>query len=205
MNRLLGVATAFLVSSVISAQAEPIKVDMKPGLWQNKMSWDGDTSKEMQSMQTEQMKTAMEEMKKQFADMPPEQRKQMEAIMAQSGMKMSGDGISFQNDQVQISPQGTNAKTCVTQLQIDRGELPDDVDGCKTTLTKVSTNRFKSTHVCTGDQQSSGESEVVFDSPKHYAGTGKMNHEVNGKTHVMSFKMEGTWLSSDCGDIKPAE
>ncbi|WP_062063537.1 DUF3617 domain-containing protein [Cellvibrio sp. OA-2007] len=203
MKTLLSVFVIALGVAVVPLQAEPVKVDMKAGLWENTMTWDVDSAKEIQALQADQMEYAMAQMKEQFANMPPEQRKQMEVITAQMGIKVSDEDVSFQNDQVQISTQGTTAKSCVTQAEIDRGELPDEVDGCKSTLKQLSKNRFKSTHFCAGDEQASGESEVVFDSPKHYTGTGKMNQTIDGKSHTMAFKIAGTWLSSDCTSVKP--
>lgn len=205
MKNLLSSLVVVISAATQSVQAESVKVDMKAGLWENTMAWDADSAKEMQVMQTDQMKAAMDQMKEQFANMPPEQRKQMEAIMAQSGMEIKDDGVSFKNDQVKISSSGTTAKTCITQAEIDRGELPDDVDGCKSTLTKITATRFKSTYVCSGEEQSTGESEVNFHSPKHYSGTGSMVHVMNGEKRTMKFKMEGKWLGTNCGDIKPVQ
>lgn len=203
MNNLLSVLVTSLVVTALPLQAEPIKVDMKAGLWENTVVWDG--GKGASAISPDQMKLAMDEMKKQFANMPPEQRKQMEAMMAQSGMKVTDDGVSLNNNQVQISPSGTKAKICVTQAEIDRGELPDDVKGCESALKKISATQFKSTHVCSGEYSGTGESEVTFHSPKHYTGTGKMNQMMNGEKQTMEFEMEGKWLSSDCGDVKPAQ
>lgn len=205
MKNLLSLLVTVISAAILPAQAEPIKVDMKAGLWENTVTWDGDSANEMQALQTDQMKAAMEQMKEQFANMPPEQRKQMEAIMAQSGMQLSEEGVSFNNDQVQISSSGSNVKTCITQAEIDRGELPDDVDGCTSTIKKISATRFKSTYVCSGEEQTTGESEVHFHSPKHYSGTGKMVHMRDGQKHAIAFTMEGKWLGSNCGDIKPAQ
>nr|AEP84397.1 hypothetical protein [bacterium enrichment culture clone g13] len=205
MNKLFSVLVVALGITVVPLQAEPIKVDMKAGLWENKVIWGGDSTEGTPAIQPDQVKLAMEEMKKQLANMPPEQRKQMEAMMAQSGMKVTDDGVSFNNNQVEISPTGTNAKVCVTQAQIDRGELPDDVKGCESALKKISATQFKSTHVCSGEYSGTGESEVTFHSPKHYTGTGKMNQVMNGEKRTMAFTMEGKWLSSDCGDVKPAQ
>ena len=188
-----------------SAQAESIKVDMSPGLWENNMTWDGEGMKELQAQQTEEMKAAMAQMKEQFATMPPEQRKQMEAIMAQSGLQMNDDGVNFNNDQVQVSSSGTKVKSCITQAEIDRGEFPDNAEGCQSTIQKISATRFKATFICAGAEQSTGESEVTFHSPKHYSGSGKMTTQFEGKPRVMTFKMEGTWLGSDCGSVAPME
>lgn len=203
MKLLLSSLCVVISATVLPVQAEPIKVDMKAGLWENTVTWDADSVKEMQALHADQMKVAMEQMKEQFANMPPEQRKQMEAIMAQSGMEIKEDGMTFNDDQVQISPTGSNVKSCITQAEIDRGELPDDIEGCTSSLKKISATRFTSSHVCSGEDQSAGQSEVTFHSPKHYTGTGKMTQVHEGKTHTMSFKMEGKWLTSDCGTIKP--
>lgn len=136
MKNLLSIFVAVLGVATAPLHAEPIKVDMVPGLWENKVVWGSGGAEGIPAIQPDQVKFAMEEMKKQLANMPPEQRKQMEAMMAQSGMKVTDDGVSFNNNQVEISPTGTHAKLCITQAQIDRGELPDDVKGCESVLKK---------------------------------------------------------------------
>jgi hypothetical protein len=197
------VTVAVMGAAVMSAQAEPVKVDMKAGLWENTMTLDADSAKEMQAMQGAQMKAAMDQMKEQFANMPAEQRKQMEAIMAQSGVELSEEGVSVNNDQVQISSSGSKVKNCITQAEIDRGELPDAGDGCTSMLTQISPTRLKSTQVCSGADQTTSESEINFHSPSHYSGKGKMVQLMDGKKHEMNFEIEGKWLSSNCGEIKP--
>lgn len=205
MNNLLSAFVGVLTVTALPLHAEPIKMDMKAGLWENAVVWSSDSAEAAQGIQPDQMKLAMDEMKEQFANLPPEQRKQMEAMMAQSGMQVTDDGVSFNNNQVEISPSGTKAKLCITQAEIDRGELPDDVKGCESALKKISATQFKSTYVCSGEYSGTGESEVTFHSPKHYTGTGKMNQLMNGEKNTMEFKMEGKWLSSDCGDVKPVQ
>lgn len=205
MKNLLSILVAVLGVTAVPLHADPVKVDMVPGLWENKVVWGAGGTEGTPAIQPDQVKFAMEEMKKQLANMSPEQRKQVEAMMAQSGMKMTDDGVSFNNNQVEISPTGTIAKLCVTQAQIDRGELPDDVKGCESVLKQVNATQFKSTHVCSGQYSGTGESEVTFQSPKHYTGAGKMNQVTNGEKRTMDFTMEGKWLSSDCGDVKPAQ
>jgi hypothetical protein len=205
MKNLLSILVAVLGVTAVPLHADPVKVDMVPGLWENKVVWGGGGTEGAPAIQPDQVKFAMEEMKKQLANMSPEQRKQMEAMMAQSGMKLTDDGVSFNNNQVEISPTGTIAKLCVTQAQIDRGELPDDVQGCESVLKQISATQFKSTHVCSGKYSGTGESEVTFQSPKHYTGAGTMNQVTNGVKRTMAFTMEGKWLSSDCGDVKPAQ
>lgn len=196
MKNPLLLLVVVISAAVLPAQAEPIKVDMKAGLWENTMKWDAGSAKEMQAMQTDQMK-------ERYANMPVEDRQQIEAIMAQSGMEFKEDGFTVNNDQIKISSSGSTVKSCITQAEIDRGELPDNVEGCTSTLKKISATRFTSTHVCEGESQSRGQTDITFHSPKHYTGVGKMTQVLNGKAHNMSFKMEGKWLSGDCGNSKP--
>ncbi|HEX7763905.1 MAG TPA: DUF3617 domain-containing protein, partial [Cellvibrio sp.] len=72
MNKTLLIGSMLMLA--LPALAESIKVDMAPGLWENKMQYTGDGAAQMQQMQSTQMEAAMAEMKKQFAAMPAEQR-----------------------------------------------------------------------------------------------------------------------------------
>jgi Protein of unknown function (DUF3617) len=203
MQKLIQYSVLMLSVFSLSGAAQTIKLDMQPGLWENSFKMTGESNKELQSIQNDQMKKAMEEMKKQLANMPPEQRKQVEAMMAQSGVKIEGDSIKMQNDAVKISSEGTQVKQCITQAEIDRGDFPDDDENCKSTLTQISKNHFKATHKCTGENPSHGESDVIYDSNRHYSGKGSMTQTIDGKQHMLEIEMEGKWISSDCGNIKP--
>lgn len=194
----------FLVGVMCAAVAQAqIKIDMKPGLWENSVKITGEGMAQMQHLYSEQMKQAMEDMKKQMANMPPEQRKMMEDAMAASGMQVNEDSIGFQDNQVTISKDGTVAKQCVTQADIDKGQLPEMDENCKSTLTQLDKNRFKSTHACGGENPSTMEAEVVFHSSTHYTGQGTSRQVIHGKPVEMIVNMEGKWLASHCGDVKP--
>lgn len=80
MKALLSIVVVAISASALSAQADPVKVDMDAGLWENKITF-GSVTDGTPVVQPDQMKLAMDEMKKQLANMPPEQRKQMEAMM----------------------------------------------------------------------------------------------------------------------------
>ncbi len=202
MKKTLLLGAVLAVALPVTAQS--VKVDMAPGLWENKITYTGDGAAKMQQMQSAQMEAAMAEMKKQFAAMPAEQRKQMEALMAQSGMQVTEEGLSFNDNQVNFSSEGITAKSCVTKEQIDSGDMGmDDSDECSSTLTQVSKNHFKSVQVCTGDNPSRNESEIIFSSPKRFSGTGQMTQTINGVQNKVSIAVDGTWLGSNCGDIEP--
>ncbi|QEI11745.1 DUF3617 domain-containing protein [Cellvibrio japonicus] len=191
------------LSIACSAQAQ-VKVDMKPGLWENTITMDGEGVKQMEAMHSSQMQQAMEEMKRQMANMPAEQRKMMEEAMAASGIHVNEDSVSLANGQVNINKNGMLAKQCITQEEIDRGEVADVGDECQSTLTQIAKNRFKSTQVCTGENSSTTETEIVFHSPTHYTGKGSSSQVFNGQQYSTNITMEGKWIDSDCGDILPA-
>lgn len=202
-----GMKTALLLSvfMALPALANSVKLDMVPGLWENNMRYSGEGAAQMQQMQAAQMEAAMADMKQHLASMPPEQRKQMEAMMAQAGMSLSDEGIAFDQQQVNINSDGMSSKSCITQAQINSGDLGmDDGEGCTSTLTQINGNRFKSVQVCTGENASRSEGDIVFNSPKRYTGTGVLTQTIDGQSHRVTVAFEGRWLGGDCGDI-PAQ
>jgi hypothetical protein len=168
-----------LILTALPAMAQTTK----PGLWE--------MTNKMQSSSGE-MEKAMANMEKQMASMPPEQRKQMQDMLAKQGMSMgtaAGGGMSM--------------KMCITKEMADRNELPQQQQGdCKTTQSPRSGNTMKISYVCT-QPPSSGEGVITFNGDTAY--TMKMNTTttVKGKTEKMTMDAAGKWLSADCGNIKP--
>ena len=164
-----------LFAAAVLALALPAGAQtMKPGLWEmsNKMSGG-------------QMDQAMAEMQKAMAEMSPEQRKQMQAAMAQRGVKMvpgAGGGMAVQ--------------MCLTKEMVERNDVPMD-KGCTTTRNERSGGRMKFAFTC-GNPPSSGEGEASF-TPETY--TSRMTMKTAGDTMTMEGK--GRWLKADCGDVKP--
>lgn len=199
-TRVLSLMGLLATGAAFPTQADTLKVDMKPGLWEHRITLVGGND---MAAQTEQMQKAMEEVKKQMAGLPPEQRKMMEEMMAQQGMKFSDQGVSMQNNKVQISKDGTIVKQCVTQAQIDKGYLPETGDECKPTITQISKTKFKTTYTCTGQQNVTGEGNIEFTSPTQYKGKSHFITNNDGKSQRYETEQTGSWLSSDCGDIEP--
>jgi hypothetical protein len=179
MKFTLPFLAAFTLAMATGANAQ----STKPGLWE--------INTKMQSSSGE-MEKAMANMEKQLASMPPEQRKQMQDMMAKQGVSMgssSGGGMSM--------------KTCLTKEMAERNELPQQQQGdCKTTQSPRSGNTMKFAYVCT-QPPSSGEGVMTFSGDTAY--TMKMNTTttVKGKPEKMSMDSSGKWLSADCGNIKP--
>lgn len=197
------IVIGLLAVAGLSFEAQAFNVDMKPGLWEHKFKMDARGQGSAQKAQAEQMANAMAEMKKQMANMPPEQRKMMEDMMAQQGITVSDKGVEMPSQGVQITKDGTTVKACLTQEEIDRGELPKSDDNCEEKITQTAPNILKVTYICNGDQPSRGEGTIVFQNNKAYTGDVSYTTSIDGKTETFNATQSGKWLSSNCGDIKP--
>jgi Protein of unknown function (DUF3617) len=170
---LIGAALAL---AVLSAQAQT----QAPGLWEHTVN--------MKSSGGE-MERAQAEMQKQLAAMSPEQRKQMEQMMAGRGMAMG--------------PQGTTMKVCVSKEQAARPAEPRMDGDCTQKDVQRSGNSVRFKFECTKPRPTSGEGEWTFSSDKAYTGRMLMMSEAKGRPQEMKMDMAGKWLGADCGDIKP--
>jgi hypothetical protein len=167
-------AGAFAVSA--SAQ------NMKPGLWEvtnNMKSASGDMEKQRAEMQ------------KQMASMPPEQRKMMEDMMAKQGVKMGAAG-----------PGSMTSKMCVTKEMAERNEMPAERGDCKTTKNERRGNTINMAFQCS-NPPSTGEGQYTIVSPEAYTMKMTVRSNMQGKAETMNMDMNGKWLGSDCGSIKP--
>ena len=192
-----------LVTAGLSFNAYAFQVDMKPGLWEHKFKMDDRGQSSVQKEQAEQMAGAIEEMKKQMANLPPEQRKMMEDMMAQQGIKMTDKGVEMPSQGVQISKEGATVKACLTQEEIDRGELPKGDENCEQKITQTSPKVLKVIYICKGEQPSRGEGTIVFQNNKSYTGDISYTTIVQEKQETFHAIQSGKWLSSDCGEVKP--
>ena len=174
LTHALPAAALVLVSFLAAAQTQV------PGLWEH--------SFKMKSQDAETDK-AMADMQKQMAAMPPEQRKQIEQMMASRGMSMGA--------------QGTTVKVCVTKEDVARKAEPQFREGCTQQVVQRTANSMKVKFECTKPQPMSGEGEMSFISDKAYTGKSTMTSQANGKAQQMTMEMAGKWLAADCGDVKP--
>ena len=132
---------------------------------------------------------ALADMQKQMAAMAPEQRKQIEQMMASRGMSMGA--------------QGTVLKVCVTKEDVARKAEPQFREGCTQQVVQRTASSMKVKFECTQPQPMSGEGEMSFTSDKAYTGKSTVMSQANGKAQQMTIEMAGKWLAAECGDIKP--
>ena len=171
-----------LAACVLAAACLPATAQtMKPGLWEihNKMVGNAE------------MDQAMAQMQKELAGMSPEERKQMEAMMARQGIRLAtpsaGGGMAVQ--------------MCMTKEMVERNEMPVQ-DGCRTTLNQRSGNTLKHAFTCT-NPPSSGEGTVTFSGSEGYTSKMTMRSVSAGKTETTTMESRGKWLKADCGNVKP--
>jgi hypothetical protein len=153
---------------------------LKPGLWEIQ-----------HKMNNPQMNQQMAEMQKQMAAMSPQERKQMEAMMAQSGMRMAPGGPAG----------GMAIQMCMTKEMAERNETPME-DGCRMTRQERSGKTMKMAFTCT-KPPSSGEGEVTFTSPEAYTSKMMVKTVEQGKPQTTTMESSGKWLKADCGNIRP--
>lgn len=170
---------ALLVSALATASFAAGAQALKPGLWEinNKMDAAGRGD-------------PMAELHKQMAQMSPQQRKQMEAAMAQSGVKMApgaGGGMAMQ--------------MCMTREMVERNDVPMQ-EGCRTTVNQRSGNTQKFAFTCS-NPPSSGEGQVTYAGPEAYSTKMTMKTAAQGRTETTTMEANGRWLKADCGNVKP--
>ncbi len=172
-------AAAFAISMASTAGAQT----MKPGLWEitHKMQFNNG-----------QAEPQMSQLQQQMANMPPEQRKMVEELMAKQGVKMGPGGPAG----------GMSMKICMTREMVERNELPAQRGDCKTTAQSRSGNTMKMAFAC-ANPPSSGEGQVTFATPESYNMKMVVNTQVEGKSEKVNMDGAGKWLGSDCGNIKP--
>jgi len=181
ISRLI-VSTAALALLAGMAGGASAQQKMRPGLWEHSVN--------MKS-QSGQMEAAMAEMQKSLASMPPEQRKQMEQMMAQQGVGMG--------------PKGQTVKVCITKEQADLDNIPQQ-EGCTQKVQRVDASTMKVAFSCKGGQgqpPSSGEGTITMQGPTAYTGQFKFKTQNQGKPEQIDMAQSGKWLSDNCGAIKP--
>ena len=177
MKPQFAILTILLAAASFCANAQ----SMKPGLWEisNKMQMDGQTGQQMAQMQ------------QQMANMPPEQRKMMEEMMAKQGMKMGA-----------ASDGAMNVQVCVTKEMAEKNEIPSAQGDCRNTVSPRAGNTMKFTFSCT-TPPASGEGLVAFTGAEAYSVKMTVNTLVQGKQERIAMDGSGKWLGTDCGSVKP--
>jgi hypothetical protein len=155
------------------------KLDVKPGLWETT------TSTEIGGMAMPAIPPEA------LANMPPEQRARMQAMMNGQG---SGNTMTSQS--------------CVTEKDLERGFRPETTkeQSCKVDSVAVNGKTQEAHVTCTNSHgNSTGVFRMTATSRESYEGTMDMNTTVNGRAMTMKMRMKGKWLGASCGNVKPID
>jgi hypothetical protein len=176
MNKLLLIA--LIMSYPISSFAA---LSIKPGLWsiQSKVKTGGqeyDAGK--------MMKDAMDQM-------PPEQKKQMEAMMA----KMGKGGSAFH-----LSDKGM--QVCFSQEMLKNEEFLNQQKNqdCKSTFPIKTPTHVVAEFKCANGSE--GKLDWTVKDSTHYAGKAVMSDPSGNKTEV---NYNASFVKADCGSVKPID
>lgn len=169
---------ALLAWGAASAHAQ----NLQPGLWEmHTRSGAGDAG----------MAKGMAEMQKQMAQMPPEQRKQMQAMLAQQGMSIDASGG------------GIRTKVCITPEMAQKDEvLPAQQGDCKMSASQRSGNTMLVRYECRQPVMK-GESRITFQNNRAYSVYSDNTVQEGGRQMRTTMEMDARWLASDCGALTP--
>ena len=174
---------------ILSSSAFAQSSTLKPGLWEMKQVRQVVDGQDL----TAQMAAASAKMGQAMANMTPEQRKQMEAMM-------SGQGMPKQ------SMAGSGTRICISPAMAAADNPMVDPEGrCEPAKVNRSGNKISFEFSCTGDGRSevgSGESTVSGDTV-----TTRMDMtmtDARGR-HTMQSESQMKYLGPDCQGIKPSK
>ena len=170
-------AALVLGASALGAQSQVSKA----GLWEVTSKLGG----------IAEMDNAMTQMQQQMASMPPEQRKQVQAMMAKQGVSMSS------------TPGAMSSKMCLTKDMVERSQMPVQTQGDCTSTTSNKTSTGMTFKFTCASPPSSGEGQYTFMGDSAYSMKMKMNSPQQGKPVIMTMDSSGKWLGADCGSTKP--
>ena len=163
------------VHGVANAQTAP---PIKPGLWQVRSEREVDGQR-----------TRMPDMSEHLKNMPPEQRKQFEAMMKQRGVDMSGGGMN-------------DMKICLSKDSVDPDQWQRNQGTCKTDYLSRSGTSWK-WHTSCREPAAETDGEAHFTGSDSYTVKTATTMTIQGQTRTSRMTLDSKWLAADCGDIKP--
>jgi hypothetical protein len=160
---------------------------LKAGLWETrviKLVSDGQDN-------TAKMADASARMQAAMANMPPDQRARMEAMMKErGGPSMGADGTG----RICISPELANEE----KPYVGKDQHCDPVS------IQRSGNRASYTLNCKSNgETSTGKGEMTTTGDTIAAQFDLTTHLANGESHVRHVETEMKFLGTDCGNVKP--
>ena len=160
---------------------------LKPGLWEMKVVKQVMDGRDMQA----QMAAAQEQMQQAMANMTPEQRKQMEAMMGRQGAHVSGGG-------------GT--RICISKEMAARDRpVMSSQSHCDPVKSNRSGNKISFEFNCSNKGRTeSGKGETTIRSDLMETVVDMTMTDAHG-SHTIHNESQFKFIGSDCQGIKPAD
>jgi hypothetical protein len=176
-RKLAALATLFIVGTALAA-APPVP-PIKPGLWEVKTSVLGADGKPAAPPEQAAM-----------ANMPPEVRERMAAMMKSRGVGMAdSSGVT---------------RVCQTKESLNSGRWQSVAAnmGCTSNYTVESPNSWKFHSSC-DKLKAQSDGEVRFTDAENYTMKVTSSSNIMGKASTSTRMMQMHWAGASCGDIKP--
>ena len=164
--------------ALLAAVQAHAQTSIKPGLWEmnNKVRTGNPQTDQALAMAMQQL-----------ANMPPAQRAQMEAMMAQNGVSMPK----------QSSDGGMTLTACVTPEMAARKEIPIHQKGNCTSKQDQVPGGLDIAFSCT-DPASSGHGKLRFNGDSAYTMTMQVSNSSGAGPQSATVESTGRWLSATC-------
>lgn len=176
---IVGTAIVALANVVLAAAADPIKLNIKPGLWEIASEGKIDGAPPIADDQ--------------LARMTPDQRARFEAAMQASMAEATKAHLS---------------KNCVTPEKIARGldMQHHDNASCDKKVAVNSASELDINENCSTDKGNTVMREhFQLSGSEQMSGIVHMVRSSGGKSMTIDSTIHGKWLAASCGDIKDVE
>jgi Protein of unknown function (DUF3617) len=172
--------------ALITLDAYAVGFGLKPGLWEVRVVKQIVDGRDMSA----QVAGATAQLQQMMANMPPEQRARIEAMLKDKGVSQGSDG---------------NFRMCVSPEMAKLDKPIVDKDGrCQPATIKHSGNKTTYEFNCSANGiTTSGKGEAMIAGDLITTQTDATTKNASGTTHVMHNESEMKYLGSDCGDVKP--
>lgn len=174
----MGIAGLVGAASVAAQNSIPTP-PVKPGLWETRMSQLDANGQEVASPELAAL-----------SRMPPEQREKMAEAMRARGIQLpDANGVM---------------KACLDKASLNSGAWQQVASqaGCTTTFSTQTASTWKWHSACTSINSES-DGETTFNGSEGYRTKVTTTATIAGKTRTTTRIVQGKWISSSCGDIKP--
>lgn len=186
LSRAVGLAAIALAATGPHALAQSAP-NLKPGFWEESMermaSPDGPGA------------AAMKEAQAALANLPPEQRRMMEKMMADQGVSLTSNGGGVKVTQ----------KTCIRPERASLDRIAGMPEGCSVSYTRRR-DAWSVTGRCEardGQPASQAVGIVTLEGSTAYSGDFTMTQQGVDGAGPVKVKTRGRWISEGCSAVKP--